>query len=85
MAKAPRITLYSAPGCPHCRQAAEFLRKHGVAFQELNVRASPKALKQLERLGARGVPVILVGEKRLDGFNGPKLKQMLVAAGIQLG
>ena len=84
MAKPPRVTLYSAPGCPHCRQAAEFLRKHGVAFQELNVRASPKALKQLERLGARGVPVILVGEKRLDGFKGPKLKQILLKAGIKL-
>jgi len=82
--KTPRVTLYSAPGCPHCRQAGEFLRKHGVAFQELNVRASPKALKQLERLGTRGVPVILVGEKRLDGFNGPKLKQMLQAAGIRV-
>lgn len=84
MAKPPRITLYSAQGCSHCKQAREYLKARNIAFQELDVGRSPKARKQLERLGSRGVPVILVGEQRLDGFRADRLQQLLRASGFQV-
>lgn len=77
-----RITLYSAPGCSHCRQAREFLRNHRIPFQELDVQRSPRARKQLHRLDVRGVPVIMVGEQRLDGFRPEPLRRLLREAGF---
>lgn len=64
-----RVTLYSAPGCAHCRRVKAFLRARGIAFSELDVQRSAKARKALERLGARGVPTLVIGGERLDGFS----------------
>lgn len=52
-----------------CRQTREYLQKRGVAFQELDVGRSLRAQKTLARLGARSVPVIVIGETRIDGFD----------------
>ncbi|MCF7978391.1 MAG: glutaredoxin family protein [Chromatiaceae bacterium] len=67
--RAPRVLLYSSQGCAHCRQAKAFLEARGIAYSELDVGRSAKARKALERLGARAVPTILVGDQRLDGFS----------------
>ncbi len=77
-----RITLYSASGCSHCKQARELLKIHRIPFQELDVQRSPRARKQLQRLGARGVPVIMVGKRRLDGFRPGPLRRLLREAGF---
>jgi len=80
----PRITLYSAPACSFCRQARAFLQSHKLHFQEFDVQRSSKARRQLERMGVRGVPVIMVGNQRLDGFQAGKLRQVLSRAGFRL-
>ncbi|MFE8033304.1 glutaredoxin family protein [Thiohalocapsa marina] len=64
-----QVTLYSAPSCAHCRRAKAFMRARGIAFRELDVSRSSRARKELERMGARGVPVILIGGERLEGFS----------------
>jgi glutaredoxin len=69
----PRITLYSARRCPHCARVRQYLQKKGLRFQEFDVDTSPRAQKVLARLGARGVPVVLVGDERIDGFDRRRL------------
>jgi glutaredoxin len=66
---AKRVVLYSTDNCPHCNRAKVFLTREGIAFREMDVGRNPRARKELERLGARGVPVLLIGESRLDGFD----------------
>jgi glutaredoxin len=66
---AKRVVLYSSANCPHCRRAKAFLQREGITFREMDVGRSPRARKELERLGARGVPVLLIGTDRLDGFD----------------
>jgi len=68
-ASGKRVVIYTAPGCAHCRRAKAFLRKRGIPFREMDVGRSPRAMKELQRLGGRGVPVLLVGGERLDGFS----------------
>jgi len=64
----PRTTLFTANGCAHCRQARTFLQQNRIPFVELNINRSPKAVKQLQQLGARGVPVLKHGHTVLFGF-----------------
>ena len=78
---APRVTVFTADHCGHCQRAKTFLREQGIAFRELNVQRSRKARQQFLRLNARGVPVILVGEKRLHGFHAATLRKLLKRAG----
>jgi glutaredoxin len=63
------VLVYTSQGCAHCDRAKAFLKARGIAFSELDVGRSQKARKALARLGARGVPTIIVGDSRLDGFS----------------
>lgn len=74
---APRITLYTIRACPQCRQAKHYLQRTGLRFQEFDVQNSSRAKKAFARLGARGVPVIIVGETRIDGFDLKRLDGLL--------
>lgn len=75
--KVPRITLYTTRNCPHCRRAKQYLQQRGLRFQELDVEQNARAQKAFARLGARGVPVILVGDTRIDGFDRQRLEAVL--------
>lgn len=75
--KAPRITLYGTRRCSHCRQLKQWLTHHGYRFQEFDIESNPRARKAFQRLDARGVPVLLVGDRRIDGFDPKRLKQLL--------
>ena len=42
---------------------------HGVAFSEYDIESSDKGPRDYARLGANGVPVIVAGAQRLNGFS----------------
>jgi glutaredoxin len=58
-----RIRLYWKPGCSSCLRTKEFLAKQGIAFESINAQDHPAALAELRRLGARGLPVIALGDR----------------------
>src|SRR5262245_1571727 len=62
-AAAPRaeVKLYATDWCGYCRQARAYLASRGVRYTELDIEKSPAARAEYQALGARGVPVILVG------------------------
>lgn len=74
---APRITLYSTRNCPHCRQAKQYLQQRGLRFQEFDVQQNKRAQKAFAQLGARSVPVIMIGDTRIDGFDRQRLDDLL--------
>ena len=47
----------------------EYLSQKGVQFTERNVGRDPKAREELMALGLTSLPVLLIGDKRLTGFN----------------
>ncbi|MEL7448800.1 MAG: glutaredoxin family protein [Pseudomonadota bacterium] len=63
------VVLYSASWCGYCRQAREYFVNNGIAFREYDVERSSKGRRDFRRLRAAGVPVILVGGQRLNGFH----------------
>lgn len=78
----PRIRLYTAPNCGHCRQLKAHLQRLNIPFLELDVVRNRRAQNDFARLGARGVPVLLVGESRLDGYDPKRLDKLLRNAGL---
>lgn len=83
--RSPRITLYTTPGCSHCRQLKHWLQQHHVPFREMDVQRSSRALREFQRHGGRGVPLLLVGETRITGFEPKRLAGHLRKAGVELG
>lgn len=71
------VTVYTSSTCPHCTSAKEFLRGKGVDFTEKNVTTDPTARKELIKKGYMGVPVIIVDEEEMVGFDKNRLEQLL--------
>lgn len=47
----------------------EYLSQKGIEFTEKNVARDPEAVQELMSMGLRSLPVVVIGDKRLSGFN----------------
>lgn len=63
------VVMYSASWCGVCKKARRYFEDSRIAFTEFDIDKNPKARSAYEKLGARGVPVILVGKQRMNGFS----------------
>ncbi len=76
--KMKKVLIYSSPNCPHCQQTKEFLTKHNVEYDDINVMERPdKAQEAVEKSGQMGVPVIDIEGEILVGFNKEGLMKAL--------
>jgi glutaredoxin len=55
----------------------EYLSQKGVPFTEKNVSRDQSAVQDLVKMKARSLPVIVIGDQLLHGFN-PKAIEQLV-------
>lgn len=78
--KSTRVKIYTTRSCSHCKQAKAYMKKKGVAFQELDIGKSSRARKQFDRLGGRGVPLITIGDQQMSGFSPQAFDQLLKRA-----
>ncbi|MEO1941702.1 MAG: glutaredoxin family protein [Campylobacterales bacterium] len=72
-----RVILFTAPGCVWCTRAEQFFKKNRVKFKKIDISRDPRAAKDCERHGCRGVPVILIGSKWICGFNEGAIRREL--------
>jgi len=56
-----RVRVFWQPGCTSCLRTKEFLTKHGVDYESINVHGNPAGMEALRQLGARSVPVVARG------------------------
>ncbi len=72
------VTIYSTPTCTYCHQAKDFFREKGVEFNEYDVAAdTEKRQEMVEKSGQMGVPVIVIGEDMIVGFDRNKVAELL--------
>jgi glutaredoxin len=55
----------------------EYLSQKGIEFTEKNVARDPEAVQELMSMGLRSLPVVVIGEKRLSGFNPAAIDEAL--------
>ena len=72
------VSIYTTVTCGYCKMAKEFFQKNNVEFQEFDVGKDLERRKEMiEKSGQMGVPVIMVGDDMIVGFNESKLKGLL--------
>lgn len=76
-----RVQIFSAVWCGYCKRAKTHLAQRGVPYEDLDVERSDAAQREFARLGGRGVPLILVGDQRMDGYDAGGLETMLRRGG----
>ena len=71
-----RVVMYSASWCAVCKQAKDYFRAEGIPYVEYDVEKSSKGKRDFKNLGGKGVPVILVGNRRINGFSRETFEQV---------
>ena len=74
------ITMFSTSWCPHCKRAKAYFAQKGVGYREVDIEASDQGRREFEEYGGKGVPLIIVGERRMRGFDPGTMDQMLASA-----
>ena len=78
-----KVVLYTTQRCGYCKKAKQFLGRHNIAYREYDVETSSKGKRDFKRLNGQGVPIILVGKQRMDGFSEGRMAGMLRNAGYE--
>lgn len=71
------IKIYSSSTCMNCVAAKEYLKEKGYEYEEKNVSTDSEARKELISMGYMGVPIIMIDEEVVVGFNKAKLDELL--------
>ncbi len=78
---ARNVVVYSSPGCPACTQVKNYLRRHGISYQTVDISRDEKAARKItQRSGQMAVPQTDIDGTLVVGFNQGKLNKLL---GIQ--
>ena len=63
------VTMYSAAWCGICKKAKKYFNKNNIAYIEYDIDKDKAAKKRHKAMGATGVPVIFIGDRRMNGFS----------------
>ena len=65
-----KVAIYSTPTCTYCAAAKEFMKKNNVSYVEYDVAADKeRRTEMIEKSGQMGVPVIIVGNDLMVGYD----------------
>jgi glutaredoxin len=76
-----KVVLYTTQRCGYCRRAKQYLDGRNIAYTEYDVETTDRGRRDFKKLNGQGVPVILVGDQRMNGYNEERLAGMLDRAG----
>jgi len=71
-----KVIIYTTTWCGVCKKAKSYFKTHGIPYQEYDVESSEKGRRDYKKLKGRGVPIILVGNRRMNGFWAENFKKM---------
>jgi len=72
------VTIYSTPSCHFCHMAKEFFKEKNIPYTEHDVAGDMERRKEMiDKSGQMGVPVIIIDNDLIVGFNKPKISELL--------
>ncbi|KJS09736.1 MAG: glutaredoxin family protein [Gammaproteobacteria bacterium BRH_c0] len=72
----PEVVMYATDWCGYCKKARRYFKKNNIAYKEYDIEKNSKARRKYKAMGATGVPVILVGNKRMNGFSEQRFESL---------
>ncbi len=73
----PRIIIFTTSSCPWCNRVKQYLREKKFRFREVNVERDRDGAKELQRRHIMGVPVVLINNRPVVGFDKAKIDKLL--------
>ncbi len=73
-----KVVVFSTPACSWCRTLKQYLKKQNIRFKDIDVSRDQAAAKDmLRRTGQQGVPVTLINNRAIVGFNKSEINRLL--------
>lgn len=71
-----KVTLYAKDDCPPCNDIREYLKKRQIPFEEVKVPIDWRLRDEvMEVSGQGGIPVVVIGEDVIIGFQPWKMDE----------
>ena len=72
------VVIFTSPTCTYCRLAKQFLDKHGIQYIEKDVSKNHNTAQELmNKSGQVGVPVVIIGDIVIVGYDEVAMKKAL--------
>jgi glutaredoxin-like YruB-family protein len=73
-----KVTIYSTPTCQYCEQAKKYMKENDIDYKDYDVSSDTDRRKEMiEKSGQMGVPVIVIGDDMMVGFDQGKFEKMV--------
>ncbi|MGL4912292.1 MAG: glutaredoxin family protein [Romboutsia sp.] len=72
-----KIQIYTSDSCGRCVQAKAYFKKNNIKYIEHNINKNSEARKELIGMGYMSVPVILINEEHVLGFDLKRIEELL--------
>lgn len=72
-----KVEVFSSDTCKYCVDVKEYLKENSIEYIEHNISKDEEARKNLIKLGYMSVPVLLINENHVLGFDKLRIKQLL--------
>lgn len=74
----PKVIVFSTPTCSFCNAAKRYFKEKNIKFTDVDVSKDQAAARDMvRRTGQTGVPVILINNRPIIGFDKAKINTML--------
>jgi len=72
------IKVFSTQTCPYCHMAKDYLKAKNMPFVDVDVSSDAQGLEEMRKVsGQMGVPVIVIDNQVIVGFNKPKIDALI--------
>jgi len=72
-----KVVLFATSWCGYCAKTRALLNRHHIPFVEYDIEKSAEAHENFQRLGGRGVPLVLIGPQVIHGFDEAAIRAAL--------
>lgn len=70
------VIMYATRWCPVCAKARQYFQRNGIPYTEYDIESNPGARERWREYDAGGVPVILIGDAGIIGFDAQRFDEL---------
>ncbi len=79
MEQSAKVIVFSTPTCTYCNQLKRYLKEKNIKYKDVDVSRDSSALIDMQKRtgGSTGVPVTLINNQPVIGFDKIKINKLL--------
>lgn len=76
LGRTDKVVIYTTAWCGICKKAKKYFRKNNIAYVAYDVEKSRNGKRDYKALRGKAVPIIIVGDKRMNGFTASRFDKL---------